>query len=151
MVKAAYEIREMDANDLKRVMEIDAAVYQTPWSQKVYEQELGNNPHAYYAVIVVNGHVAGYAGAWIVMDDAQITNIVIAPEFRGQKLGSHLFEHMLQMAIYKGAQRLSLEVRVSNVIAQSMYRKFGLVPGGIRKNYYKDNQEDAVVMWVNLL
>ncbi|MUV38517.1 [Ribosomal protein S18]-alanine N-acetyltransferase [Lentibacillus sp. JNUCC-1] len=145
-----FNIRQMIRSDLSSIMAIDQKVYTSPWTEKVYEQEINHNPHAYYAVVEIDNVVAGYAGAWIVMEDAQITNIVVDPDYRGRKLGKSLFKHMLQVAMLHGAERLSLEVRASNQVAQNMYRQFGLVPGGIRKNYYQDNHEDAVVMWVNL-
>ncbi|NAP01262.1 ribosomal-protein-alanine N-acetyltransferase, partial [Halomonas sp. MG34] len=97
------------------------------------------------------GRIVRYVCTWVVLEDAQVTNIAIMPELRGNKLGEKLFRYMLLQIKLIGATRLSLEVRESNIPAQKLYRKFGLVPGGIRKNYYTDNQEDAIVMWVNIL
>jgi [ribosomal protein S18]-alanine N-acetyltransferase len=88
---------------------------------------------------------------WVIMDDAQITNIAVHPNFRGKRIGEALLRFAMQLSREMKAQRLSLEVRVSNHIAQSLYKKVGFEPGGIRKNYYTDNQEDALVMWVNLV
>lgn len=140
----------MQLADLDEVHAVDIASFTAPWSKATYEKEITDNRYAHYFVIEADGELIGYAGLWIVLDDAQITNIAILPEFRGYKIGEKLFGYVVQFAIGQGAKRLSLEVRKSNKIAQSMYRKFGLVSGGIRKNYYPDNGEDAVVMWVEI-
>ncbi|MDY0406458.1 ribosomal protein S18-alanine N-acetyltransferase [Virgibacillus sp. 179-BFC.A HS] len=143
-------IRPMTLADIEAVMEVETATYASPWQRHIFYQEIAQNFHAHYFVLELGGLVIGYAGMWVVMDDAQITNIAILPAYRGRKFGDRLFRFLLGKAIMLGAEHLSLEVRVSNHIAQRMYRKFGLVKGGIRKNYYTDNQEDAMVMWVTL-
>lgn len=148
---AEFSIREMNINDIKDVMVVDNASFSMPWTKEIFVQEIDQNNYAHYFVIEEDKEkIIGYVGLWIVEDDAQITNIALLPTYRGYKIGEKLFGFAVQYAIKKGASRLSLEVRVSNIIAQKMYRKFGLVPGGIRKNYYSDNGEDALVMWVNL-
>lgn len=148
---AELTIRKMELVDIDQVMLVELASFSSPWNEQIFKQELTQNQHAYYYIIEIDQKIIGYVGMWVVFDDAQITNIAILPGFRGQNLGEKLFRFALQQAIGLGATRLSLEVRVTNIVAQKLYRKFGLVPGGIRKNYYTDNQEDAIVMWVNLL
>lgn len=145
---AQMKIREMQLTDLTDVHAVDQASFSAPWSKETYKREITDNRYAHYFVIEADGEVVGYAGLWLVMDDAQITNIAITPKFRGYKIGEKLFGYVVQYAINLGAKRLSLEVRKSNKVAQNMYRKFGLVSGGVRKNYYPDNGEDALVMWV---
>lgn len=147
---AEFSIREMRSDDITAVMHVDEVCFSSPWSREIYEQEMEKNEFAYYFVMEESGKVVGYAGLWIVEDDAQITNIALLPEYRGYKIGEKLFGFSMQFAMKQGASRLSLEVRESNIIAQKLYRKFGLVPGGVRKRYYPDNNEDAIVMWVNL-
>lgn len=142
-------IRRMEVRDVPQVLEVEKASFTTPWTTDIFYHELTDNRHAHYYVVDLDDRIVGYAGMWVVIDEAQITNIAIHPEFRGYKLGEKLFQHMLLIAVKLGSVRLSLEVRESNLVAQKMYRKFGLVPGGIRKNYYTDNQEDAIVMWVS--
>ncbi len=144
------QIRKMVLEDIPQVLEVEKASFPEPWTSNIFHQELNDNMHAHYYVVDYAGKVIGYSGMWVVIDEAQITNIAVLPDFRGKKIGERLFGHMMLTALRLGAERLSLEVRVSNIVAQKMYRKFGLVPGGIRKNYYTDNQEDALVMWVNL-
>ena len=135
--------------DLDDVAKVEAESYTEPWPKDIFYSEIVKNEHAHYFVVEKNGEVIAFSGMWMVLDDAQVTNIAVAPQYRGNKIGERLFAHMCQKAIYLGVKRLSLEVRASNIIAQKMYRKFGLVPGGIRKKYYTDNHEDAIVMWVN--
>lgn len=147
---AELVIRKMEAADIQGVMEVELSSFQSPWPEDIFYQEVVHNQHAHYFVMEVDKRIVGYAGLWIVIDDAQVTNIAVMPDFRGRNLGEKLFGFIAGQAVNLGVKRLSLEVRESNVVAQKMYRKFGLVPGGIRKSYYSDNQEDAIVMWVNL-
>lgn len=147
---ADLTIRKMVLDDIKDVMRVDQVSFSNPWTEDIFQLEIEKNDHAHYYVMTLENKIIGYAGMWVVIDDAQITNIAILPEFRGFQLGEKLFNFLCKQAIVMGVTRLSLEVRASNTIAQKMYRKFGLVPGGVRKNYYTDNREDAIVMWVNL-
>ena len=87
---------------------------------------------------------------WIVLDDSQITNVAVLPEGRGKGIGEELMRHAMQFSKDLDVVVMSLEVRVSNVVAKNLYHKLGFQDGGIRKGYYTDNQEDALVMWVNL-
>ena len=140
----------MEMNDLEDVLEVETASFTNPWPKEIFYQELVYNQYGHYFVAEVEEQIIGYVGLWIVLDDAQITNIAILPKYRGYSYGEKLFAYACQQAQSRGVRRLSLEVRASNTVAQRMYRKFGLVPGGIRKKYYTDNHEDAIVMWVNL-
>ena len=143
-------IRQMETNDIDQVMEIEHASFGVPWTRDIFEQELRQNNYACYFVIEEGNKIFGYCGLWVVIDEAQITNIALLPEYRGKKYGQALFQYVITKATALGAHRLSLEVRVSNIVAQKMYRKFGLVPGGVRRKYYTDNNEDGLVMWVKL-
>lgn len=141
--------RKMTLADIDAVMKIDAESFATTWPRDIFERELTENHFSTYLVMEMNEQVIGYVGMWMIIDEAQITNIAVLPSYRGKQLGSYLFEQAIRVALSSRMAKLSLEVRVSNIRAQHLYRKFGLVPGGIRKNYYTDNQEDAVVMWVD--
>ncbi len=147
---AEAKIRKMYIEDVPAVYQVEKASFTSPWTEETYEHEMKHNDYAHYFVVEIEGEIVGYIGLWLVLDDAQVTNIAILPQYRGYKIGEKLFGFALQYILQQGANRLSLEVRVSNVAAQNLYRKFGLVHGGIRKNYYPDNGEDALVMWVNL-
>jgi [ribosomal protein S18]-alanine N-acetyltransferase len=146
-----FTIRKMQREDIDEVYEIELLSFSTPWSKESLYYELDQNLFAKYLVVEYAGTVVGYCGLWVIIDDAQITNIAVHPEFRGRKIGESLLTFSLQISKEMGAKRLSLEVRVSNHIAQSLYKKLGFEAGGIRKSYYTDNQEDALVMWVSLV
>ncbi|GIM46302.1 ribosomal-protein-alanine acetyltransferase [Collibacillus ludicampi] len=143
--------RRMVLEDIDRILEIEHASFPTPWSRSAFEGELKNNHFAHYVVVEWNERVVGYAGMWVIMDEAHITNIAIEPEMRGRKLGEKLLRHMMRIAWLKGAERITLEVRVSNRVAQNLYKKLGFTPQGVRKGYYSDNQEDALIMWSDLI
>ena len=101
-------------------------------------------------VIEEENQVIGYCGVWVIVDEAHVTNIAILPQHRGRKLGEALLKRVIEVTKEMGAIKMTLEVRASNHVAQSLYRKLGFLDGAIRKGYYPDNQEDALVMWVNL-
>lgn len=146
----SFVFRSMKEEDIDQIIEIEHASFTLPWSREAFYNEMHLNKFAVYIVIEVEEKIIGYCGAWIVIDEAHITNVAILPEYRGRKLGEALMEKMMSVARDMGARSMTLEVRVTNHIAQSLYRKLGFQDGGIRKNYYSDNQEDALIMWVNL-
>ncbi|WP_407406780.1 ribosomal protein S18-alanine N-acetyltransferase [Peribacillus sp.] len=141
--------RKMKTEDIEQVLNVEKQSFTLPWSREAFFNELNHNEYAVYMVIEDEGKIAGYCGAWIVIDESHITNIAILPEYRGQKLGEALLRKMIEISISMGVIRMTLEVRVSNAVAISLYEKLGFQKGGIRKRYYTDNQEDAYVMWVN--
>lgn len=147
---AEFSIRDMQKEDIDAVLAVDKACFTMPWTTDIYEREVLENKFAHYFVIEENDYIIGYIGLWIVIDEAQVTNIALLPKYRGYGIGEHLLGYGIQYAIAEGAVQLSLEVRISNEIAQNLYKKFGLKKGGVRKNYYPDNGEDAYVMWVKL-
>ncbi|MDP4086563.1 MAG: ribosomal protein S18-alanine N-acetyltransferase [Bacillota bacterium] len=142
--------RLMEEKDIDQILEIEHVSFATPWSRDAFYHELYSNQFAIYILLEIEEKVIGYCGVWVVADEAHVTNVAILPEYRGKKLGEALMNKLVEVVIEKGAKTMTLEVRVSNVIAQSLYRKFGFQNGGIRKRYYSDNQEDALVMWVRL-
>lgn len=143
-------IRPMVVEDIAAVLEVELASFTIPWPKEAFEREITMNEYAHYYTAEQNRQIVGYCGMWVVYDQVQITNIAILPEFRGKGCGSKLLSFVIEKAREYGGSILSLEVRVSNMAAMTLYKKFGLQPGGIRKQYYTDNQEDALVMWVNL-
>ncbi|GAM16184.1 ribosomal protein S18-alanine N-acetyltransferase [Mesobacillus selenatarsenatis] len=142
--------RNMTVDDLDQVMEVEVNSFTIPWSREAFFNELTKNQFAQYLIVEVDQKVVGYCGVWIIIDEAHITNIALLPEYRGMKLGEALMAKVMELAREIGALRVTLEVRVSNERAQNLYRKFGFEEGAIRKQYYTDNMEDALVMWVNL-
>jgi len=147
-MKEKIEFRLMDIQDIDAVMEIDRQSFPKPWSKETFVRELMFNEHAVYLLMIYEGKIIGYSGMWIIADEAHITNIAVLPEYRGKKLGASLLEKTIEIAKDHHVALMTLEVRVSNVVAQKLYEKFGFQIGGLRKNYYTDNQEDAYVMWV---
>ncbi|MFC0472418.1 ribosomal protein S18-alanine N-acetyltransferase [Halalkalibacter kiskunsagensis] len=143
-------IRFMTLEDIEAVMDVERDAFSTPWDPAIFINELTSNQFAQYLVYEVEDNIIGYCGLWVVMDEAQITNVAIHSKYRGQGHGERLLRYVMAFLVQMGVLKLSLEVRVSNVIAQKLYRKMGFVEGGIRKNYYADNLEDALVMWVNI-
>ncbi|MGD6857929.1 ribosomal protein S18-alanine N-acetyltransferase [Bacillus infantis] len=145
-----YSFRFMAEEDIDQVLVIEHKSFTLPWSRDAFINELTKNQFAVYLVLEDDDAVIGYCGAWIVVDEAHVTNIAVLPEYRGKKLGEALMKKMMEAAKELGAVTMTLEARVTNIAAQSLYRKLGFRNGGIRKNYYTDNQEDAIVMWVKL-
>ncbi|TVP87361.1 MAG: ribosomal-protein-alanine N-acetyltransferase [Alkalicoccus sp.] len=150
MKENKVRIRLMDVIDIDGVMEVEAESFSTPWTREAFHQEIKKNQFAYYFIAESGGKIIGYCGLWVIVGDAHITNIAVHPEARRMGVGEGLMEAAVKMARMLGADTLSLEVRVSNEPAQTLYRKFGFENGGIRKRYYTDNNEDALVMWVKL-
>ena len=138
--------REMKPEDAEAVETVEKASFSVPWSRKSFWEEAANE-RTYYLLALEDETVIGYAGTWILDDEAQITNVAVAPEYRGQKVGTGLMEHLIQEAKQRGATRMTLEVRPSNTAALALYAKFGFKDCGRRPHYYLDNGEDAVIMW----
>ncbi|MFV9511851.1 ribosomal protein S18-alanine N-acetyltransferase [Tepidibacillus sp. LV47] len=144
------QIRRATIGDVDRIWEIEQLSFSTPWSLQAFVNELTTNKYAYYFVLEFDQKIVGYVGMWLLFDEAHITNVAIDPAFRGKKLGELLMRYVMNTAKAFGANRMTLEVRVSNHVAISLYKKLGFKEEGIRKNYYADTFEDAIIMWVNL-
>ncbi|MGN7455588.1 ribosomal protein S18-alanine N-acetyltransferase [Paenibacillus pasadenensis] len=142
--------RSMRMEDIPSIIAIEHEAFTSPWTSDAFANELTHNHFARYMVMQLHGEIIGYGGMWIIMDEAHVTNIAVSGAFRGRKLGARLLSELQKLATFFGATRMTLEVRVSNEIAQSLYRKFGFEPSGIRPGYYSDNNEDALIMWAEL-
>ena len=140
------EIRFMRLKDIDAVAEIEEATFARPWSRESFRQEVTRNAVARYLVAEKDGQILGYAGAWIILDESHITNIAVREDARGRGLGKRLTKELLQILSNLGACYATLEVRVSNVRAQNLYKSLGFVSVGKRKRYYEDNNEDAYLM-----
>ncbi len=144
-------LRAMVPSDVPFVRAIEAASFETTWNEDAFLNELKQNPAAHYLVLEQDGVVRGYAGIWMVEDEAHITSIAEASEVRGGGLGRVLHGGMMRRCLELGARWCTLEVRDDNVPAQKLYNRFGFVRVGARKAYYQGGQ-DAVIMWAgNLL
>jgi ribosomal-protein-alanine N-acetyltransferase len=141
------DIARMTLSDVEEVLAIERVCFPTPWSRNAFVGELTENPLALYLTGKSDGRVVCYAGSWIIQDEAHITNVAVHPAFRGRKLGEKICVSLLEKAAERGAMRATLEVRVSNIRAQSLYVKLGFYSVGLRPGYYTDTNEDAVIMW----
>lgn len=130
-------------------MAIERQVYPRPWSPNLFIAEMNEPRNRVYLVAKIGREVVGYGGLWCTGDEAHITNIAVEPERHRHKIGTRLLYELFQGALRLGASAMSLEVRVSNWGAQRMYARFGFRPVGIRKGYYQETGEDAVVMWAD--
>jgi [ribosomal protein S18]-alanine N-acetyltransferase len=139
----------MRRRHLRSVLRIEAQVYPRPWSLPLFMSELNLRTSRVYYVARVGGAPVGYAGLMLAADDAHVTTIAVDPAWHRNKIGSRLLLNLARQATARGAKHLTLEVRVSNTAAQAMYRAFGFRPAGIRKNYYVETNEDALIMSVD--
>jgi [ribosomal protein S18]-alanine N-acetyltransferase len=137
--------RPMLEADLDQVVEIEKASMPSPWSKELFDEELKRDA-AHYFVLEEEGRVAGYMGYWEAPEEAHIINLAIGPDFRKRGLGKMMMDHCLAYAAKRGAHLATLEVRQSNEAAQKLYEKCNFRVVAIRKKYYSDNQEDAIVM-----
>ncbi|SFL97443.1 ribosomal protein S18-alanine N-acetyltransferase [Pelosinus propionicus] len=139
-------VRRMNTLDIDGVLAVEQQSFMTPWSREGFVNEM-NNELSYYLVMVEDGKIIGYAGMWLIVDEAHVTNVAVLPEYRGKRLGEKLMSSLLEHAKKRGAIRMTLEVRASNTVAQGLYNKFGFTSQGRRRNYYTDTKEDALIMW----
>lgn len=145
-----YRLVEMKLDHIPGVLEIEQVAFPTPWSSQAFTYEITQNNFAHYVVALNDEKVIGYAGMWMVLDEAHITNIAVHPNYRGKKLGFALMVEIMRQAVLRGAVRMTLEVRPSNAVARELYKKLGFKEKGLRKRYYTDTNEDAIIMWVDL-
>lgn len=144
------KFRTMNCDDINEVYEIECQSFSTPWSIDSFYREINENKLALYNVIELDGKIIAYGGMWIVIDESHVTNIAVLPEFRGRGMGNILVENMIEVAKENGALNMTLEVRVSNQSAIALYEKYGFEKSGVRPKYYKENNEDALIMWKKL-
>lgn len=142
--------RFAEEKDLPAMAEIERRCFHTPWSEESLREDLTGNPlSVYIALEAENGDVAGYMSLWRILDEGHINNVAVLPEYRRRGGASDMLEFMLKYSERNGISSHTLEVRVSNEGAIGLYRKFGFREAGVRKGYYEDNGEDALIMWRN--
>ena len=140
-------IEKMKSDDIANVVEVENNSFDIPWSKESFENEL-KNKLAMYLVAKVEDKAVGYVGVWKIFDEGHITNVAVHPDYRGQGIGKALISELLYLCEKENIFSLTLEVRKSNVVAQNLYKSFGFIEEGIRKGYYSDNNEDAIIMWL---
>ena len=139
-------LRPMHSKDIDIIVEMEQICFTTPWSRKSIEQEYDNNC-AKWCVLEQNDIIIAYGGMWIIFDEAHIINIAVHPDYRQRGYGTQIMHELFKVAKKEGATRMTLEVRRSNAAAQKLYANMGFVPVGVRKRYYPDNYEDALILW----
>jgi ribosomal-protein-alanine N-acetyltransferase len=171
MIESAppYRVEPMQWGDVSQVMAIERKSFTLPWSDYTYRHEILENRNAHYFVArrvegwidkpvswwgrlfkrEVKAPVVGYGGFWIVIDEAHISTIASDVKLRGHGIGELMLLAMIERSIELGAHEVTLEVRVSNTVAQNLYRKYGFEVVGRRSGYYRDNNEDADLMTVS--
>jgi ribosomal-protein-alanine N-acetyltransferase len=143
-------VRAMSLDDIPTVVEIDRLSFPVPWPERTYRYELTENPAAHLFVAQIAGQgsdrVVGYVGFWLIADEAHISTLAVHPNYRRRGVGARLLRAALERASGLGAEIATLEVRVSNQVAVTMYQGSGFRVAGRRARYYRDNGEDALVM-----
>jgi ribosomal-protein-alanine N-acetyltransferase len=143
-------IEFMKFGDLDQVIDVEHQCFTTPWSRYAFTCELRDNQFSHYIVARNDDRILGYGGIWVVLNEAHVTNVGVIPRYRGRGVGEALMRTLTEIAKSRGAKKMTLEVRKSNYIAQNLYSKLGFEPLGIRRGYYIDDKEDAVIMWKDL-
>ena len=144
-------IRKMTMDDIEQVIAIDRVSFSLPWPERSFRFELTDNPASRCWVAEVDGKIAGMVVVWLIVDEVHVATIATHPDFRRQGIAKNLLSHALQHLSNEGAQSSFLEVRASNLAAQELYRKFGYEESGVRRRYYRDNDEDALLMTLESL
>lgn len=139
----------MTAADIENVIAIERASFQFPWSTRFFLDELQVDC-ARSILAEVDGRIVGYVLFWFLPEEVDIHNIAVHPDFRRRGIGRLLLEQVVDSARRQERLRVTLDVRFSNAPAQNLYRSFGFVIRGLRKGYYSDNGEDALVMALEL-
>lgn len=140
-------VRRMTLEDIDRIVEIETMSFHTPWTRENFQFELTENRCAVYMVGEVDGNVAGYGGMWKMVDEGHITNIAVDPKYRCMGVGDAILNTLVKYASENGIAAMTLEVRTQNKPARSLYSKHGFTDKAIRKGYYTNPDDDAIIMW----
>jgi ribosomal-protein-alanine N-acetyltransferase len=139
----------MRRRHLRGVMAIERQVYPRPWSPNLFLAEMSESRNRCYLVARIDRDVVGYGGLICYGEEAHVTNVAVDPLHQHERIGSRLLHDLILAAVEMGAEAVSLEVRVTNWSAQRLYGRFGFRPVGVRKNYYQEINEDALIMWLD--
>lgn len=143
------QVTAMRRRHLRGVVRIEHQVYPRPWSTSLFLSELALRSTRSYFVARVGRDVVGYAGLMMTLDDGHVTTVAVDPRWQRHRIATRLLIALAREAMERGATALTLEVRLSNSGAQELYRRFGFRPVGVRKGYYQESGEDALVMWAH--
>ena len=135
---------------IENVVRIEEVSFPTPWPMVSFANELRND-FAFYVVALYKSQVIGYAGMWLILDEAHVTNVAVHPDYRRHGVGRLLMQELIWKAVLLGATSMTLEVRAFNEVARQLYSTLGFRQEGRRRGYYTDTGEDALIMWKRLL
>ena len=148
MANRVLKIVPMQKEHLDEVIKVEEKAYgEHHWSKESFFNELNNQLAKYFCAFNEQGELVGYCGCWQILEEAHITNVAVSPDFRRKNVGEALLVAIIKSCYKEMVKYLTLEVRVSNEPAIKLYEKYGLKSLGIRKGYYQDNNEDALIMW----
>lgn len=139
-------VRPMQPGDIAAVVAVERSAFDEGWPATAFERELTQNRMARYVVLEVGGEVVGFGGIWLMVDEAHVVTVAVRPDCRGRGFGRLLVHGLVQVAQCEGMLSATLECRVSNAAARALYSRYGFYEVGLRRKYYQDNQEDAVIM-----
>lgn len=145
-IKNSLQIRKMKQEDLPKILEIENDCFPTPWTENSFQRELREINYSRYLSALISQELVGYIGGWLILDELHITNLAVKEDYRRQGIASRLLEGLLEIAREQGSKYARLEVRQSNKAARRLYGAYGFEKVGLRKNYYRDNGEDALLM-----
>ena len=140
----AIVVRQMTLADVDAVHQIETLSITPPWTKQGFVDGLANANAKFY--VAERNQIVGYCGLYFAADEGEITNVAVSPECRGRGIADAIIEHVLMDTCVMGLSQIFLEVRASNIPAQGLYQKHGFVSQGIRKNFYREPKEDAIVM-----
>lgn len=141
------KIRRMNINDVDGVMNVETKCFKIAWSKESFEYEMKENNKALYVIAEYNGTILGYAGLWKILDEGHITNIAVLNEYRRMGIATLMLSTLIKMAQEDNIKSFTLEVKHTNSVAINLYENFGFSACGVRKGYYKDTNDDAIIMW----
>ena len=150
MEKPSLTIVPLTEDDLPELMDIERQIFPTPWSVNMMRQELKNPNSYFYALKNQENTLLGYGGFWKVVDEAHIISVGVRPEYQESGLGKKIVQYMLDVIGELSLHFIYLEVRAGNEKAMNLYKKLRFVPLYVRKNYYTDTGEDAIIMGLTL-
>jgi [ribosomal protein S18]-alanine N-acetyltransferase len=146
-VSGAVRLAPLRRRHLRHVVQIEEANYPRPWTSTLFLSEIAQRRTRRYTVATIGPLVVGYSGLMLVDEDGHITTLTVDPGWHRRSIGTVLLLDQARVAPSLGVRHLTLEVRASNASAQALYQRFGFAPVGVRRNYYPESGEDAIVMW----
>ena len=153
---AELVIRKATGDDVSQIENLEKLCFAVPWSYESLKHDINENKLSMYIVAelvmsdidqVPNNIIVGYIGIWNIVDEGHITNVAVSPKYRRQHIATIMIDTLIKSTEEAGIKRHSLEVRAGNTAAKNLYEGFGFVQAGLRKGYYEDNKEDAIIMW----